>query len=83
MKVDIDTLESMGAWEIVYRYDYMNVIDLTWAFKCKRYPDELINNSKVRFVARGNQQQEGIDFFETYALVVQWETVRLMFIIEV
>ena len=47
MKVEIDTLESMGAWKIVYRYDSMNVIDLTWAFKFKRYPDELIKNSKV------------------------------------
>ena len=26
---------------------------------------------------------EGIDFFETYALVVQWTTVRLMLILEI
>ena len=28
-------------------------------------------------------QLEGIDFFETYAPVVQWTTVRLMLILEV
>ena len=28
-------------------------------------------------------QLEGIDFFETYAPVVQWNTVRLMLILEV
>ena len=28
-------------------------------------------------------QLEGIDFFETYASVVQWTTVRLMLILEV
>ena len=38
-KVDIAALESMGAWEIVYRYDSMNVIDSTWYFKCKHYTD--------------------------------------------
>ena len=83
MRVEISTLESMGAWEIVDRKDDMNVIDSTWAFKCKRYPDGLIKKFKARFCARGDQQLEGIDFFETYAPVVQWTTVRLMLILEV
>ena len=83
MQVKIATLESMGAWEIVDRADDMNVIDSTWAFKCKRYPDGLIKKFKARFCARGDQQLEGIDFFETYAPVVQWTTVRLMLILEV
>ncbi len=38
---------------------------------------------KARFCAQGNMQLEGIDFFETYAPVVQWTTIRLMFIWEV
>ena len=71
MKVEISTLGSMGAWGIVYRYDSMNDIDLTWDFKCKHYPGGLIQKFKAQFCARGNQQLEGIDFFETYAPVVQ------------
>ena len=51
-----------------------HVIASTWAFKCKRYPDKL--KFKARFCARGNQQLEGIEFFETYAPVVQWTTIR-------
>ncbi|EJK76700.1 hypothetical protein THAOC_01524 [Thalassiosira oceanica] len=54
----------------------------TWAFKCKRFPDGLIKKFKARFCARGDQQLEGADFFETYAPVVQWTTVRLMLILE-
>ncbi len=61
----------------------MNVINSTWAFKCKRYPDGLIKKFKASFCARGDQQLEGIDFFETYALVVQWTTIHLMFSLEV
>ena len=30
---EIETLEGMGAWDIVDRQPEMNVIDLTWAFK--------------------------------------------------
>ena len=61
----------------------MNFIRLTWAFKLKRYPDGLIKKFKARFCARGDMQLEGIDFFKTYAPVVQWTTIRLMLIIEV
>jgi hypothetical protein len=60
-----------------------NVIDSIWAFKLKRFPDGMVKKSKARFCASGDQQLEGVDFFETYAPVVQWTTVRLMLILEI
>ena len=36
MKFKIDALEYMGDWDIIYQYDSLNVIELTWTFKCKR-----------------------------------------------
>ena len=39
--------------------------------------------SKLYFVLKGYMQHKEICFFETYALVFQWTTVRLMIIIEV
>jgi hypothetical protein len=83
MEVKIFTLESINAWEVIDCKDDMNVINSTWAFKCKRYPDGLIKKFKARFCARGDQQLEGIAFFEAYALVVQWTTIGLMFVLEV
>jgi len=80
---EIETLESMDVWEVVDRTDDMNVIDSIWAFKLKRFPDGMVKKFKARFCARGDQQLEGIDFFETYAPVVQWTTVRLMLILEI
>jgi hypothetical protein len=82
MELEIFTLESIEAWQVVDREDEMNVICSTWAFKCKKYPDGLIKKFKARFCACGDQQLEGIDFFETYAPVVQWTTICLMFILE-
>ena len=61
----------------------MNVINSTWLFKLKRCPDVFIKKFKARLYARGDMHLEGIDFFKTYAPVVQWTTVRLMLIIEV
>ena len=73
----------MKAWEVVEQQDDMNVLRSTWAFKLKRYPDVLIKIFKALFCARDDMQLKRIDFFETYAPVVQWKTVRLVLILEV
>ena len=46
------------------------------------FPDGLIKKFKAWFFARGDQQIQDIDFFET-APVVQWTTIHLMLILEV
>ena len=38
---------------------------------------------KARFCAQGDQQLKGIDFFETYAPVVQWTMVHLLLVCEI
>ncbi len=81
---EIETLESMDAWEVVDRDDdNTNVINSIWAFKLKRYLDGMVKKFKAYFCAHGDQQLEGINFFETYAPVVQWISVHLMLILEV
>jgi hypothetical protein len=80
-KPDYKTLTKMGVWEIVERCkDWMNILPSTWAFKCKRYPDGDVHKLKVRFCAWGDCQIEDVDFFETYAPVVNWQTVRIMLV---
>jgi hypothetical protein len=59
----------------------MNVLPSTWAFKCKRFPDGRVRKLKARFCVRGDRQVEGVDFFDTFAPVVNWTTVRLMLIL--
>jgi len=79
---EIDTLTvQKHAWDVVDREPWMNVLPSTWAFKCKRYPDGLIKKLKARFCVRGDRQKEGVDFFDTFAPVVNWTTVRLMLVL--
>jgi hypothetical protein len=77
MRTELKTLTTKGfdCWEIVCRTPEMNVLPSTWAFKIKRYPDGSVKKFKARFCARGDCQKEGIDFFETWALVVHWRTI--------
>lgn len=54
---------------------------MTWAFRLKRFSNGLAKKFKARFCVQGDRQIEGIDFFETWAPVVQWTTVRAMMIL--
>ena len=55
-----------------------NIIPGTWVFKLKWLPDGSPLKYKARYCVRGDKQVEGIDYFETYAPVVQWSTIRLV-----
>lgn len=72
MKDEIVTLKKMNAFEEVdWSEAKIKPISSVWAFKQKRYPDGSICKLKAQICARGFEQREGIDYFETYAPVVQ------------
>jgi len=56
----------------------MNVIGTKWVFKNKLDEQGVIVRNKVRLVAKGYNQEEGIDYGETYAPVARLEAVRLL-----
>ena len=80
-KVEYDTLVKKECWDVVKRETWMNVLPGTWAFKIKRYPDGLVKKLKACFCARGDRQIEGVNYFDTFAPVVNWTTVRLLLIL--
>jgi hypothetical protein len=75
--------QEFDCWEYVPRTQEMNVLPSTWAFKIKRYPNGQVKTFKAQFCARGDRQKEGIDYFETWAPVVQWLTVRIVMILAI
>jgi hypothetical protein len=84
MVIEMKTLEEdMKCWQLVKRPDspHINVLPSKWAFKLKRYPDGTAKKFKARFCVRGDRQIEGVDFWETWAPVVQWSTVRTMLVL--
>ena len=51
-KVEIDTLDSIGACTKVKRENWINVLRSTWVFKIKKFPNGLIRKFKGRFCMR-------------------------------
>ncbi len=81
MSKEIEELESHGTWTVIKKSTLprgANLLPSTWAFKIKRYPDGRMRKHKARFCCRGDKQIAGVDFFESYAPVVAWSTVRMV-----
>ena len=84
MREEIHTLANVfRCWELVPREPGMKVLRSTWTFRVKRFPDGSIKKFKARFCACGNEQEEGIDYFETWAPVAQWSTIRTVMILAI
>ena len=81
MKKEVEDHEKREHWEIVPRSTMTSgkkTIMMVWSFKRKRYPDGRINKHKARLCAHGGMQQWGIDYWETYAPVVNWLSIRTL-----
>ncbi len=86
MRDEISELEKHGTWTVVKRRklpEGANVLPSTWALRIKRYPDGRVRKFKARFCARGDKQVEGVDYFEKYAPVVSWSTVRMLLVMSI
>jgi hypothetical protein len=81
---EIQVHEKRQHWTLVERKDMpqgTKTIMAIWSFKRKRFPDGLLNKHKARLCAHGGQQTWGQDYWDTYAPVVTWASVRLLLII--
>ena len=47
----------------------------------KQFPDGRVRKLKASFCVRGDQQIAGVDYFDMFAPVCSWNTVRLLLIL--
>ena len=66
----------MGMWEIANLPPGMNTIDTCWVLKIKTVANMVPMKFKVRLVARGFTQREGVDYLEIFMLVVPIQSIR-------
>ena len=78
MKEEVTSLSEHGTYELVELPVGAKAISGKWVYKIKRGPTGEIQRYKARYVARGFTQEEGIDFFETWAPVGSYATLRAL-----
>lgn len=73
---EIDAMKKTRTWNLVPRPPNVNIVKSMWLFKHKFDADGVLTRHKARLVANGKSQEEGIDFTETFSLVVKPATIR-------
>ena len=83
MKEEIASIYANRTWSLVPLPPDKKAITSKWVFKLKPGINGETTRFKARLVARGFEQTDGVDFVETFAPVVRWETIRILVAIAV
>ena len=71
-------LLEMALGELVPLESAQNIMGYKWIFQIKCSPDGSVDKYKARLVAKGFHQRPRIDYYETFNLMVQPTTIRLV-----
>ena len=77
MRSEMQSLHESGCIEEVVIPRGKTPLMNKWVFALKTDSEGVIQRYKARLVARGDQAEEGVDFFESYSPVVRWESIRI------
>lgn len=69
--------------ELVKPEENMKIVRNKWVYKIKYNPNRTVSRYKVRLVAKVYHQTVGVDYIETFNLVVKNATIKMIMIIVV
>jgi hypothetical protein len=78
MGEEFDALLANGTWSLCPRPQHQHVIHNKWVYKIKQKQDGSIDRYKARLVVKGFDQEDGIDFTETFSPVIKPSTIRVI-----
>nr|GEU66784.1 retrovirus-related Pol polyprotein from transposon TNT 1-94 [Tanacetum cinerariifolium] len=78
MQEELNQFIANDVWELVPQPRNITIIETKWVFRNKLYKNGIVSRTKARLVDQGYNQQEGIDYDETYAPVARFESIRIL-----
>lgn len=81
MDAEMQSLHENVTWKLVPLPPGRKACGSKWVFKYKVDKDGNIDRYKARLCAKGFTQQAGIDYNETFAPVLRYQTLRILLVI--
>jgi len=78
MKEELSQFERNKVWNLVPNNQGKTIIDTKWVFKNKLDEEGKVVRNKAGLVAQGYNQQEGINYDETFAPAARLEAIRIL-----
>ncbi|GJU61619.1 retrovirus-related pol polyprotein from transposon TNT 1-94 [Tanacetum coccineum] len=77
MQDELNQFSRNKVWTLVPAPYGKTIIGLKWVYRNKRDETRIVIKNKARLVAQGYNQQEGIDYDETFAPVARLEAIKI------
>ncbi|GKA42725.1 retrovirus-related pol polyprotein from transposon TNT 1-94 [Tanacetum coccineum] len=74
---ELNQFIANNVWELVPQPRNMTIIGTKWVHRNKLDKNGIVSRNKARLVAQGYNQQEGIDYDETYSPVARLESIKI------
>ncbi|GJY36742.1 retrovirus-related pol polyprotein from transposon TNT 1-94 [Tanacetum coccineum] len=78
MQEELNQFIANDVWDLVPLPKNHSVIGTKWVYRNKLDKNGIVSRNKARLVAQGYNQQEGIDYDETYASVARLESIQIL-----
>nr|GEV63710.1 retrovirus-related Pol polyprotein from transposon TNT 1-94 [Tanacetum cinerariifolium] len=75
---ELNQFIANDVWELVPQPKNMIIIETKWVFGNKLDENGIVSQNKARLVAQGYNQQEGIDYDETYAPDARLDSIKIL-----
>ena len=83
MNLEFDALLKNCIWNLIPPLPNQNTIGCKWVFRVKRHADGIVERYKAWLVAKGFHQQFGVNYEETYILVIKPTMVNTVLFITI
>ncbi|GJV28197.1 retrovirus-related pol polyprotein from transposon TNT 1-94 [Tanacetum coccineum] len=78
MQEKLNQFIANDVWKLVPHPKSTTIIGTKWMYSNKLDENGVVSRNKARLVAQGYNQQEGIDYDETYAPIARLESIRIL-----